>query len=151
MLTQDDVIGSSIFNRLVSVIICIQPAKSEDENDKTLLVWSLKSWFQDFMPFTYKLAEGKNGRTVMLIDLAPNNVAGVHKAKFELWTYIQQHYTPDEWFKSSELLQAVKDLLGISLKQLQRYLSSFVASKKLKQRGQLKTTEYSVIGFYDLE
>ena len=145
MLTQDDVIGSSIFNRLVSVIICIQPAKSEDENDKTLLVWSLKSWFQDFMPFTYKLAEGKNGRTVMLIDLAPNNVAGVNKTKFELWAYIQQHYAPDEWFKSSELLQAVKDLLGLSLKQVQRYLSSFVASKKLKQRGQAKTTEYSVI------
>lgn len=152
-LTQDDVIGSSIFNRLVSVIVCIQPAKSDDESDKTLMVSSLKSWFQDFMPFTYKLAEGKNGRTVMLIDLAPANVAGVNQTKFELWSYIKQNYAPDEWFKASELLQKVNDdgVLSLSIRQLQRYLSAFVAGKKLKTQGEKRWIEYAIIGFYDME
>ena len=148
-LTQDDVIGSSIFNRLVASIICLQPMEDEESDTKTLMVKSLKSWFREFMPFTYRLTEGKDGRTTMIIDLAPASVRGVNQTKFELMTHIQQTYSPNEWFKASDLHQVVKELM--TLRQLQRYLNSFVSNKKMKRRGFSKNVEYSLIGFYDLE
>ena len=148
-LTQDDIIGSSIFNRLVASIICLQPMEDEENNSKILMVRSLKTWFRDFMPFTYRLAENKNGRTTMLIDLAPANVRGVNQTKFELMAQIRQTYAPDEWFKASDFPQVVKELM--TLRQLQRYLNSFVSNKKMRRRGFSKNVEYSLIGFYDLE
>lgn len=145
-LTQDDVIGSSIFNRLVSVIVCLQPLK-EENNVKKILVKSIKSWFSEFMPFTYQLTDGNDGRTVMVIDLAPKEVSDINKTQFELWVCIQQNYEPDEWFKASEIHQALGN--SITLRQVQRYLSAFVASKKLRKRGDNRTTEYSVIPLRD--
>ncbi len=142
-LNQDDAIGSSIFNRLISVIISIEP--TEDDN-KTLMVKVLKSWFQEFMPFTYKLTEGENERTVMKIDLAPE---GISNAKTELWDYLRRTYAPDEWFKASDLRQALKDIMP--LRTIQRYLASLVANKKLKRRGEGRSIEYSLIGFYSKE
>ncbi len=142
-LNQDDAIGSSIFNRLISVIISIEP--TQDDN-KTLMVKVLKSWFQEFMPFTYKLVEGENERTVMKVDLAPE---GISNAKTELWDYLRKTYAPDEWFKASDVLQNVKDIMN--LRQLQRYLASFVVGKKLKKKGQNKWVEYALVGFYDKE
>lgn len=142
-LTQDDVIGSSIFNRLVSVIISIEPT---EEDNKTLMVKSLKSWFTEFIPFTYKLVEGEDGHTVMKVDLAPESIAN---SKTELWDYIRRTFAPDEWFKASDVYEAVKGIMN--LRQLQRYLSALVSGKKIRKRGQNKWVEYSVIGFYSKE
>ena len=110
---------------------------------------SLKSWFVEFMPFTYRLIEEAESRTIMQIDLTPTGVTGVNQTKFELMTYIQQHYKPDEWFKAADLHQAVKDF--VNLRQLQRYLTAFVTNKKLRVRGGAKNIEDALIGFYDLE
>ena len=141
-LTQDDTIGSSIFNRLVSVIISIEPTK---EDDKVLLVKALKSWFSKFMPFTYKLTEDTEEHTTMHVDLAPSVVEEVSRTKLDLELLLRDMFTPGQWFKASEIpLQSIGK--GITIRQLRRLLAEFVNTKKLKKRGQLKSTEYCVIG-----
>lgn len=117
-----DTIGSSIFNRLVSVIISIEPTKGDD---KVLLVKALESWFSKFMPFTYKLTEDTEEHMTMHVDLAPSVVEEVSRTK--------------------EIpLQSIGK--GITIRQLRRLLAEFVNTKKLKKRGQQKSTEYCVIG-----
>ena len=139
-LTQDDTIGSSIFNRLVSLIISIEPTK---DDEKVLLVKSLKSWFSKFMPFTYKLTQDGDEHTKMVIDLAPAVVTEINRTKFDLELMLRDLFEPNQWFKASDVPLVALD---ITPRQLRRLLSDFVNSKKLKKRGQLKSTEYALIG-----
>ena len=136
-LTQDDVIGSSIFNRLVSQIISIEPIK---DDDRTLLVKSMKAWFPKFMPFTYKLTDGTDNHTTMNVDLAPAAVDAVNQTKFNLWLHIVDTFKPNEWFKAPALQYE-----NLSTRQIRRYLSAFVMGKKLRRRGEKKNTEYAVL------
>ena len=137
-LNQDDVIGSSIFNRLVSLIIGIEPMK---EDEKTLLVRPLKTWFSTFMPFTYKLSEGFYGGTVMQIDLAPE---GVNNSKIAVWNYLQDTFKPGEWFSLNNIV--ISEITpAVSIWQVKRILSDFVKNGKLKKQGTTKNSEYSII------
>lgn len=139
-LTQDDVIGSSIFNRLVSIIICIQP-----HDEGLLIVKSIKSWFSKFMPFTYKLTEDAEGHTMMEVDIAPSVINDVNHTKFDLEMLLKSCFEPGQWFKASDVPLNLIDK-KITSRQLRRILTVFVNTKKLRKRGQLKGTEYAVIG-----
>ena len=136
-LNQDDVIGSSVINRLVGLIIGIEPMK---DDEKILLVRSLKSWFHQFMPFTYTLKEGLYGGTVMQTDLAPANV---NNSKIAVWNYLLSTFKVGEWFSRT---QAVLSEIGngVTESQLRRILAEFVKSGKLQRRGTTKASEYSI-------
>ena len=143
-LNQDDVIGSSILNRLVGLIVGIEPMK---DDEKTLLVRPLKTWFSAFMPFTYRLTEDIYGHTRMQTDLAP---AAVNNSKIYVWNYLQDTFSKGEWFSMGNIvLSEIK--CDISERQLRRILTEFIKSGKLQTRGANRYTEYSLKGFKDKE
>ena len=138
-LNQDDVIGSSIFNRLVGLIVGIEPMKN-DEN--ILLVRPLKSWFRGFMPFTYTLKEGLHGGIILQTDLAP---AGVSNSKSEMWLYLSSTFDAGEWFSSSQIV--LSEIGGnVTDWQLRRILAALVQEGKLSRRGSKRYIEYSIVG-----
>lgn len=61
----------------------------------------------------------------------------------EIWEHIVARFAPDEWFTTSELKQSL-DEVHLCIRQVRRYLLSFVANKQLKRRGSYKGTEYSI-------
>lgn len=136
-LSQDDVIGSSILNRLVGLIVGIEPMK---DDEKVLLVRPLKTWFSAFMPFTYTLKEGFYGGTIMQTDLAP---AAVNNSKIYVWNYLVDSFSKGEWFSAGQII--LTEIEGdITERQLRRILADFVKNRKLKKRGSTKDTEYSI-------
>ena len=148
-LNQDDVIGSSVFNRLVALIIGIEPLNNDTGDiggeKPPLLVRPLKTWFPTFMPFTYKISEDINGHTVMQTDLAP---ASVGTAKIAVWNYIRKKFNSNEWFSLSQI--PLSEIEGNPpIWQVRRILASFEKNKKLQRRGATKTLEYSLVNFSD--
>lgn len=136
-LNQDDVIGSSIINRLVGLIVGIEPMK---DDEKTLLVRPLKTWFTAFMPFTYRLTQDFWGHTVMQVDLAP---ASVNNVKIFVWNYLLDTFAKGEWFSLGAIV--LSEIEGdVSIHQLKRILSDFVRSGKLEKRGTTRNMEYSI-------
>lgn len=143
-LNQDDVIGSSIINRLVGLIVGIEPMK---DDEKLLLVRPLKSWFSTFMPFTYTLKPGFYGGTVVKTDLAP---ASVSNSKIAVWNYLRSNFLPDEWFSRSQII--LTEIEGnVTEWQLKRILTEFVKTGKLQKRGATKFSEYSFTKNYSSE
>ena len=135
-LNQDDVIGSSIINRLVGLIIGIEPMK---EDEKLLLVRPLKSWFSSFMPFTYTLKENLYGGTSVQTDLAP---ASVNNSKIAVWNYLLCTFSIGEWFSTSQIV--LSEIEGnVADWQLRRILADFVKNGKLQRRGVKKSLEFS--------
>ena len=141
-LNQDDVIGASIFNRFISLIVGIEPMKDDEKN---LLVRPLKSWFKTFMPFAFTLAEDDNGQSVFEIDLSPE---GVNNSRVAVWNYLRATFTPGDWFSFPQIILS-KIEGNVSKSQCKRSLASLIKDKKIKKRGTTKDTEYSLIGFYD--
>lgn len=147
-MSQDEVIGSSISNRLVSLIIGIEPIQTDAdiENDNggnaTNLVKVLKTWFTKFPPFTYKITDGADDRTTMEIDLNPKQIGSV---KNIIWEYIERTYEPGVWFKAGEL----KGAAAVSRQFIHRCLNELTKQGKLKQRGEKKGAEYCLLGFYE--
>lgn len=136
-LNQDDVIGSSIINRLVGLIIGIEPMK---DDEKVLLVRTLKSWFSSFMPFTYTMKENLYGGTSIKTDLAP---ASVNNSKIAVWNYLYLNFSAGEWFSSSQIILSEIEC-NIDEWQLRRILRDFVKNGKLLRRGSKKYLEYSL-------
>ena len=141
-LSQDDVIGSSILNRLVGLIVGIEPMK---DDEKTLLVKPLKTWFSAFMPFTYRLALDLWGRTVMQTDLAP---AAVNNSRIAVWNYLYETFSKGEWFSMGNIVMS-EIQCEISERQLRRILTDLVKTGKLQTRGANRYTEYCLKGFHD--
>ena len=136
-LNQDDVIGSSIMNRLVGLIVGIEPMK---DDEKVLLVHHLKSWFTPFTPFTYTLKENIYGGTTLQTDLAP---AGVNNSKSAVWYYLIQNFNPGEWFTTSQII--LSEIEGtVADRQLRRILADFCKNGRLERRGSTKNCEYSI-------
>ena len=73
---------------------------------------------------------------------APERQHKNHSA--ELWEHIVATFSPNEWFTTSELKQSLAEV-PVSIRQIRRYLLSFVANKQLKRRGDCKGTEYIII------
>ena len=136
-LVQDDVIGSSVFNRLVALIIAIEPMKDDEQ---TLLVRQLKNWFRGFTPFTYKITEDLYGNTVMQTDLAP---AGVSNARIAVWNYLTDTFKKGEWFSPTQIILS-EITPAVSIWQLRRILANFVSTGKLDKRGSTRDTEYAI-------
>ena len=138
-LNQDDVIGSSILNRLVALIIGIEPMK---DNEKVLLVKPLKTWFSMFMPFTYCITESLYGQPVMETDLAPDVP---EDPKAAVWNYLRQVFARGEWFSTSQIIiSEIQSNHPIAEWQLRRILDNFVKNKKLERRGAKKFLEFSI-------
>ena len=136
-LNQDDSIGSSIMNRLVGLIIGIEPLK---DNEGVLLVRPLKSWFRAFSPFTYTLKEGLYGETIVQTDLAPANV---NNSKAAVSFYLSQNFGTGEWFSFSQII--LSEIEGnVTEWQLRRVLYDFVKTGKLLRRGNSRNIEYSI-------
>ena len=142
-LNQDDVIGSSILNRLVGLIIGIEPMTRDDES--MLLVRPLKTWFKAFMPFTYKITQDLDGRAIMQTDLTPANV---NNSKIAVWNYLNEVFAPGEWFSFTQIILS-EIAINVTEWQLRRILAEFVKSGKLNRRGATKSLEYSIPGNYD--
>ena len=139
-LNQDDVIGSSVFNRIVGLIIGIEPMK---EDEATLLVRPLKTWFSAFMPFTYRMTEDLNGNTIMQTDLSPANV---NNSRIAVWNYLISTFEIGEWFTIQEI--ALTEITpAVTYRQLRRILSDFATNGKLLKRGTTKDSEYSMKDF----
>ena len=136
-LNQDDVIGSSVFNRIVGLIIGIEPMK---EDEKTLLVRPLKTWFSAFMPFTYRITEDLDGNTIMQMDLAP---ATVNNSRIAVWNYLNKAFAPGEWFSTSQIILS-EISYDINDWQLRRILADFVNKGKLQRRGAKKSLEFAL-------
>ena len=136
-LNQDDVIGSSVFNRIVGLIIGIEPMK---EDEKTLLVRPLKTWFSAFMPFTYRITEDLDGNTIMQMDLAP---ATVNNSKIAVWNYLISTFEIGEWFSLSDIV--ISEITpAVTLRQVKRILADFTKTGKLDKQGSTKGMEYSL-------
>ena len=136
-LNQDDSIGSSIMNRLVGLIIGIEPMK---DNEGVLLVRPLKSWFRSFSPFTYTLKQGLYGETIVQTDLAPANV---NNSKAAVSLYLSMNFKPGEWFSFSQIILSEIDG-NVSEWQLRRILRDLVKTGKLNRHGRDRNTEYSI-------
>ena len=136
-LNQDDVIGTSIFNRFVGLIIGIEPMK---DDEKTLLVRPLKTWFNSFMPFTYKITQDLYGHPAMETDLAPD-VPG--NPKVAVWNYLIRTFSRGEWFSTSQIIISEIET-PIADWQLRRILDNFVKTRKLERKGAKKFLEFSI-------
>ena len=137
-LDQNDVIGSSIINRLVGLIIGIEPTK---DDEKVLLVKPLKSWFSSFPPFTYTLKEHLYGGMTVQVDLAP---VGVNNSKAAVSLYLSLNFKPGEWFSRSQII--LSEIEGnITERQLRYILADGVKRGKLNSRGSKKNQEYFII------
>ena len=126
-LTQDDVIGSSIMNRLVGLIIGIEPM---NDNEKVLLMKALKSWFTSFNPCKYTLKENIYGGTTLQTDLAP---AKMNNSKAALWFYLKQVFASGEWFAINQIIRS--EIEGnLTERQVRRILADFVKDERLTKR-----------------
>lgn len=150
-LNQDDVIGSSVFNRLIGLIIGIEPMNEQKEDEikedgKNLLVRTLKTWFSYFTPFSYKISESSDGKTTILeTDLAPQ-VPG--SSKNFVWNYLQKTFPPGKWFSWRDIdLNEIES--NVSERNAKAIIANFVKNKKIKKRGTTKNAEYCLYGFYD--
>ena len=140
-LNQDDVIGSSIFNRLAALIIGIE--KDEDDLDgtgKVLKVRALKTWFGAFKSFNFTLEEGFWGGTVMNIDTNPKDA---NNSRDGVWNYLVTTFKPGEWFGRDDI---ELDLITpkITERQLRRSLNDFVEKGKLNKQGSTRDSKYSI-------
>jgi len=139
MLNQDDVIGSSVFNRLVSLIIGIEPISAEE---KILQVRPLKTWFKAFNIFNYKIGEDLYGHSVIETNLAPEDRSG-SSSRIAVWNYLVDTFRQDEWFTASQIV--LSEIEGnVSERQLKTIFQEFVRTGKLNKRGSTKNTEYSL-------
>lgn len=137
-LNQDDVIGSSIFNRLVSLIIGIEP---HAEDEKTLRVRPLKSWFKAFMPFDYKITEDFYGHSVVQFTLNPDDN---NNSRILIWNYLQENYTAGQWFSASQIpLAEIGN--NINERTFRRTLNDFVNSGNLDKKGSTKDVKYAIM------
>lgn len=146
MMTQDESIGSSVLNRLVSVVLGIEPIDGSDEDDnfqenKANLVKVQKSWFRKTPSFSYKLEETDDRRTAMRIDLEPKVGGG---ARAQIWEYIERTYEVGAWFKVLDVSSVAKT----SGTYARRCLSDWVEKGRLKQRGIKRGAEYALVGSY---
>ncbi len=137
-LDQNDVVGSSVMNRLVGLIIGIEPMK---DNETVLLVRALKSWFTSFTPFTYTLKDKMYGGTVVQTDLAPSEII---TSKASVWFYLQTTFAKGEWFAASQIILSEISGKTVTTSQLRRILAEFVKEGKLERRGVKKSLEYSI-------
>jgi len=137
LLNQDDVIGSSILNRLVGLIIGIEHVQGDEEN---LQVRPLKSWFRSFRPFNFKIAEDIYGHSVIETNLDPEDSGG---SRVAVWNYLVDNFNPGEWFSIGQI--ALSEIDGnVSERMLRKIISELVRANKLTKRGENKGTEYSV-------
>ena len=145
-MTQDEAIGSSVFNRMVSLLVGIEPIQNDSvdggEGETINLVKVQKTWFSKFPSFTYQVTEDEDERTVMRIDLDPRLVGG---ARTKIWEYIERTYEPGVWFKAKDVREAARTKVTYT----RRCLSELVRLGKLKQRGQNRGAEYTLVGFYE--
>ena len=156
-MTQDEVIGTSILNRDVALLIGIEAAKDEINNEAVRMgsnAWNivrpLKSWYAKFSPFSYRIvnyeSEDEYGqeqeRVSMQIDLTPPQAPSV---KNIIWEYIERNYEKGQWFKAGALREAI----GVSRNYITRCLDELVKNEKLNKRGERRGVEYAIKGFYD--
>ena len=140
-LTQDDVIGSSIFNRLAALIIGIEKDEDNIESDgKVLKVRPLKTWFKFFNSFNFTIGEDFWGHSTMTTDLEPKDV---NNSRNGIWNYLVDTFKPGEWFSLGDMETTLINPEP-SIWQLKRSLADFVKSGKLKKQGTTKTTQYSI-------
>lgn len=139
-LNQDDAIGSSVFNRLVSLIVGLEPSK---DVENVISVKVLKTWFKSFAPFSYSISENEDGNANFEIYLASETPATVQKTRDSLLEYLFATFTPGDWFSVSDI-----KIENMSLKQIKRSLSTLLKDEKIKKKGSTKNTEYTLIGFY---
>ena len=140
-LNQDDVIGSSVFNRLAALIIGME--KDEDEIDnpgKVLKVRPLKTWFKFFNPFNFTIGEDLYGHPTMTTDLDPKDV---NNSRNGVWNYLVETFKPGEWFGLGDIETTLINPEP-SIWQVKRSLADFVKSGKLHKQGSTKTTQYSI-------
>ena len=141
-LNQDDVIGSSVFNRLAALIIGME--KDEDEIDnpgKVLKVRPLKTWFKFFNPFNFTIGEDFWGHPTMTTDLEPKDV---NNSRNGVWNYLVETFKPGEWFGRGDIeTSLIKP--EPSTWQLKRSLASLVKEGKIAKRGTTYGTEYSIV------
>ena len=144
LMNQDEASGSSIFNRFCAVIIGIENIAASDENGDSWnarplrnLVRVQKSWYKNPSPFIYEIKEDSYGKDVMLVDLAPK-IGGDHRSR--IVEYIEQTYSPEEWFTS----KSISDSVCVSERTTRRHLSDLVARRILKKRGGDKNAEFSI-------
>mgnify|MGYP002624051317 FL=1 len=140
-LNQDDVIGSSVFNRLAALIIGIEKDEDNIESDgKVLKVRPLKTWFKFFNSFNFTIGEDFWGHSTMTTDLEPKDV---NNSRNGVWNYLVDTFKPGEWFSYSQIILS-EITPPVSIAQVRRMLSNFVKSGKLQQRGTTRNMEYSI-------
>ena len=151
-LSQDDVIGSSVINRLVALIVGIEQRSNKvddviyvgadkEKKGNEIIVKPLKSWFRYFSPFAFTLTEDFWGKSYITTDLEPT-LAG--NSKEAVLTYLKQNFDSGQWFSASQI-ELQKISAKLTERQVRRILSNFVTTGQLKKRGERNTTEYMLI------
>lgn len=138
LLNQDDVIGSSIFNRIVALIIGIERIT---DNDEILQVRPLKSWGKAFKTFTFRIAEDLYGHSVIETNLDPDDKGGA--TRVAVWNYLLDTFPRGQWFSIGEIELGCIDK-EVSERLLRKIIAEFFKSGKLQKRGENKGTEYSI-------
>lgn len=136
-LSQDDAIGTSVFNQFVALIVGIEPDSDDNHN---LRVKPLKSWGRYFDPFDYKITEDLYGHSMIETKLAPEDKGDSRRA---VWNAIQYAFSPGEWFSISEIdLASIEG--NISERLLKKIIAEFVKTGQLEKRGSTKNMEYCI-------
>ena len=148
LLNQDDVIGSSIFNRLVGLIIGIEPIEtiSNISEEKNLQVRTLKTWFRATKPFNFKITHDLYGRPVIATNFSPDESTN---ARVAVWNYLESTFDNGEWFSASDVYMSEFNGVEVSERLYRKIITEFLESGKLKKRGTTKNVEYSIVRFSD--
>ena len=171
-LTQDDSLGSIAITGNASVVIAIEsfPKELLDENvmpiqarstqmqsileaedraeSKTMVVKVIKTWYKDFPPFTFSLAND-DGRTRMFVDLMPTFSSEKRETLRDLLLqYLRKMYAENQWFKSSDI---PTNFLGnedtISPRHIIRLLVALSDEGEIKRKGFGRNTVYSNVSW----
>ena len=167
-LTQDDSLGSIAITGNASVVVAIEsfPKELLDENgmpiqarstqmqsileaedraeSKIMVVKVVKTWYKDFSPFTFSLADD-DGKTRMLVDLMPTFSSEKRETLRDLLLqYLRKTYAENQWFKSSDI---PTNFLGnedmISARHIIRLLVALSDEGEIKRKGFGRNTVYS--------
>ena len=150
-LTQNDSLGSVAITGDPNVVIALESFSREYLSDKSVqmqsildaeeradnkvvLVKSVKSWYKEFLPFTFAINNDEVG-THMYVDLMPSfSQEKKDTLKDLLLHHLRGKYAVNEWFKSSDIPNNFSGEI-VSTRHILRLLMTLVDEGEIIKKG----------------
>jgi len=137
-LTQDDVIGSSVLNQFVALIIALEPDR---EDKRKVKVKTLKSWGRYFDSFEFVIDEDLYGRSTLTFNYG---IKDNESSRNAVWNYLFDTFGENKWFSAGDI--CLDDIgADITVWNFRRIIAKFLNEGRLIKRGATKNTEYALV------